>query len=136
MFLLYVGGARDFALIALGDTGYIERQFGHDGAVYFSDYPPVLRVVWMLNVVGGLTAPVLLILRSRGAFPTAVVATLAQALLLAVTFAALDRWRMLGPELAWFDIGIGVLTAAFAAYVWWWRRRIRHAPPQSPQIGG
>lgn len=123
VFALHLGGARDYLLILVGDTEYIQGQFGSAGATYFTDYPPVLRVVWTISILGGLTAPVLLVARSRWAFPTAMVAAAAQVVLLTVTFAFRDRWAMLGAATSWFDIGVGVVTLVFAGYCWAMGRR-------------
>lgn len=93
MFALYIGGTRDYLLILIDDTEDIQGQFGPEGAVYFTDYPIVLRVIWTVNILGGLIAPILLIARSRLAFSVAVVAAAAHLVLLAVTFVFLDRWQ-------------------------------------------
>ncbi|MCP2252327.1 hypothetical protein LY13_001066 [Prauserella aidingensis] len=123
MFALYVGGARDYLLILVQSSDYIRGQFGPDGLTYFADYPFVLRIVWTINILGGLIAPVLLVLRHRWALAAALVATAAQVALLVTTFAFLDRWAMLGAATSWFDIGVGVATALLAAYCWAVRRR-------------
>ena len=123
VFALYIGGFRDYLLILIQDTDYIEGQFGSGGVAYFTDYPPALRAIWAINVLGGLIAPVLLLARSRWAAPTARVAAAAQVVLLAVTLAFLDRWAMLGAAISWFDIGVGVLTVLFAVYCGRMRRR-------------
>lgn len=123
VFALYLGGARDYVLILIGDAEYMQAQFGTDGVAYFTDYPVVLRLVWTLNILGGLTAPLLLIARRLWALPVAVIAAAAQIVLLVMTFAFLGRWAALGPMIAWFDIGIGVVTTFFAMYCWAMRRR-------------
>lgn len=122
-FALYLGGARDYLLILVQSSDYIRGQFGQGGIEYFADYPSVLRVVWTINILGGLIAPMLLVARHRWALPAALVATAAQAVLLVTTFAFLDRWAMLGAMTSWFDIGVGVVTALLAAYCWALRRR-------------
>lgn len=116
VFALYVGGARDYLLILMDDTDYIRGQFGQDGVIYFADYPLILRIIWTVNILGGLLAPVLLIARNRWAFPVAVTSASAQVVLLIATFALLNRWAMLGTVTSWFDIGIGIVTALFAGY--------------------
>ncbi|TDC40992.1 hypothetical protein [Micromonospora sp. KC213] len=121
-FALYVGGARDFLLILADDTEYMLRQFGPDGVAYFADYPLSLRIVWTVNVVGGLAAPILLLALDRWAAWVAVVAAASQLVLLMVTFAFRDRWDALGATTSLFDIGIGVVTVFFAWYCWRIRR--------------
>ncbi|MCP2331011.1 hypothetical protein G443_001281 [Actinoalloteichus cyanogriseus DSM 43889] len=130
-FALYVGGARDFVLILIHDQHYIRDQFGAGGIDYFTDYPPLLRAVWAINVLAGLITPVLLLALNCWAVPTALAATIAQGVLLAVTFAFLDRWAMLGAMTSWFDVGIGVTTALLAGYCETMRRRGVLASPDS-----
>ncbi len=120
---LYTGGARDFLLVLVQDTGYITGQFGPGGVAYFADYPPALRVVWAVTVASGLVAPGLLLARSRWAVPAALLALASQALLLVTTFAFRDRWAALGAATAWFDIGVVVVAAFLARYCWTARRR-------------
>lgn len=123
VFALYLGGVRDYLLLLVGDTEYMQAQFGTEGVAYFTDYPLLLRLVWTLNILGGLTAPLLLRARSRWAVPAAVISAAAQIAILAVTFAVRDRWAALGAAIAWFDIGVGVVTALFAWYCWTMHRR-------------
>lgn len=123
IFALYIGGVRDYLLILIGDTDYIRGQFGPGGVVYFADYPIACRIIWTINILGGLIAPILLILRSRWALALASIAAAAQIVLLIVTFTFLDRWAMLGASTSWFDIGIGAATILFAVYCWAMQRR-------------
>ncbi|WP_328474851.1 hypothetical protein OHA21_16330 [Actinoplanes sp. NBC_00393] len=113
---LYAGGARDYLLILAGDTGYMSRQFGPDGVAYFTGYPLALRVVWTINIVGGLAAACLLLARSRWAVVAAVTSATAQVVLLVATFGFRDRWAALGAATSWFDLGIGVVAVLFAGY--------------------
>ncbi|MEU4423306.1 hypothetical protein AB0F81_21985 [Actinoplanes sp. NPDC024001] len=122
-FAIYFGGARDFLRILANDADYMVRQFGEPGVNYFADYPPVLRLIWAINIVGGLVAPCLLLALSRWALAAAAVAAAAQVVLLIVTFGFRDRWDALGAATSWFDIGIGVATVALVGYCWVMRRR-------------
>lgn len=120
---LYLIGATDYILVLVGDTDYIAGHFGQPGVDYFDGYPVVLRAIWTVNIVAGLIAPLLLIARHRWAAPTSVVATTAQVILLVVTFATRGRWEALGVQTSLFDIGVGVVTAAFAGYCFSIQRR-------------
>lgn len=123
VFALYIGGARDYLLILIWHTEYIRAQFGSHGMAYFTDYPPTLRLVWAINILGGLIAPMLLFARSRWALPTAGLTATAQVVLLGTTFVFFDRWAMLGVATSLFDIGVGVVTVLVAGYCWMMRRR-------------
>lgn len=129
MSLLYIGGVRDYLLILVNDTGYIQEQFGIGGLRYFSDYPLLLRTLWTINIVCGLLAPVLLLVASRRALPVAVTAAAAQCVLMVLTFGFYDRWALLGGDIGWFDIGVTLATVAFALIVW------RIQPTPSPRPG-
>jgi O-antigen/teichoic acid export membrane protein len=122
-FGLYLGGARDYLLILVHDTDYMLRQFGPGGIGYFTDYPLALRILWVINIIGGLATPVLLLALSRWASPAAVATLTTQGLLLIVTFAFRDRWNALGAATAWFDIGITLVTVLVVWYCWAMRRR-------------
>lgn len=116
-------GGRDYLRILAGDTDYVVDTLGQRGVYCFEDYPAGLRTIWAVNITAGSLAPLLLLARSRWSAPTATTAALAQAVLLVVTSSFRDRWEALGAPLAWFDIGIGVVTAAFAVYCFIVRRR-------------
>lgn len=94
------GGARDFLLILIEGTDYIAGQFGQGGLAYFADYPLLLRIVWSVNIFGGLTAPILLVAASQWAVPVTVLAGAAQVVLLAVRSIFLGRV----PEGDWLPI--------------------------------
>ncbi len=119
---LYVMGGLDFLRIQAGNAAYVADTFGPRGADYFDGYPFGLRALWAVNLLAGVSAPLLLMARHRWSAPTAALATIAQAVLLVVTFASRDRWEALGAPLAWFDIGIGAVTAVFALYCYRMRR--------------
>lgn len=122
-FALNVGGARDYALILSQNTDYILQNFGPGGVGYFTDYPVVLRLLWTLNIAGGLIAPLLLVARRSWSVPVAVVAAGAQILLLLITFTFRDRWQVLGNLTSWFDIGVGAIAVFFGWYCWLMYRR-------------
>lgn len=124
-FGLYVGGLRDHVLIRAGDRDYIAAQFGPGGLVYFDHCPWPLRVLWTINIGAGLLAPILVPVRARWAFVVASIAALAQGVLMTITFATRDRWQRLGAAASWFDLGVELVTVAFALWCWWLARRDR-----------
>lgn len=130
MLAMYLGGVRDYLLVLIGDVDYIRNQFGPAGVSYFAEYPFVYRVLWTLNIVGGLIAPILLVLRQRWALHAAGVSLASQVMLLLLTFTFRDRWDALGPMIAAFDIVITLVTAVFAYYCW---RLQRHIPRRGPE---
>ncbi len=98
MVTVYGAGAYDFVRLLGPDEGYVAAQgWGENGLAYFLDYPLPLRLLWLVNVLAGGLAPLLLMRRVRAAASVALVATLAQLLLLVITFALLPRLAALGP---------------------------------------
>ncbi|ASR33762.1 hypothetical protein BAY61_00800 [Prauserella marina] len=119
MLALYLAGARDYLSLLEPNVDYIHSQgWGDDAIAYFTDYPLVIKIIWTINVVAGLIAPVLLFFRSRLAVAVALTAISAQVVLMLITFAFLDRWAALGAFTNLWDVGIALLTLAF----WWYCR--------------
>ncbi|MFD0773580.1 hypothetical protein ACFQZ2_06520 [Streptomonospora algeriensis] len=124
MLLLAGGGLWDYLNLLGPNTAYIEDQgWGASGIAYFTDYPIVLRLLWTTALAGAAAAPVLALLRSRSAVPLALVAAIAQVLLLVGTLVFLDRLAALGTFTAFFDFGVAVFFAAFWGYCRYLRAR-------------
>ncbi|GAA1754420.1 hypothetical protein [Streptomonospora arabica] len=124
MLLLAGGGLWDYLNLIEPNTAYIEDQgWGPSGIAYFTDYPIVLRLLWTTALLAAAAAPVLVLFRSRFAVPLALVAAVAQALLLVSTLAFMDRLATLGPFTALFDAGVAVVFAAFWGYCRYLRAR-------------
>jgi hypothetical protein len=114
---LYGVGARDYVLSLTLDTEYFDAQgYGPFQVAYFADYPVVPAICWTINILGGLVASLLLLLRSRWAVHATLVCAVAQLCLLVLTFGFRDRWNVFGPRLSLFDIGIWVITLGLWLY--------------------
>jgi len=117
---VYLGGAWDYVnLILLNDDYFAAQGWGREAKAYFTDYPVPTRVLWTLNVAAALAAPVLLFARSHWTASVALVSTLAQAVLMTVSFIFMGRLHALGPAVAAFGVGILLLTATFWLYCRW-----------------
>lgn len=115
--LLTIGGVYDYVM-ALGENAdyFRSQNYDSDQIQYFTDYPVLPAVFWTIGVWGGLLAAILLLLRTRWALPVAVAGLLSQVVLDIITFGFRDRWQILGPRLALFDLGVLLLTAGFVIY--------------------
>lgn len=121
---LYLIGARDFLLARSLDTGYFaELGYGPAQVAYFTDYPVVPAILWGINIVTGLLAAVLLLLRSRWATASAFTAATSQLVLIVITFGFMHRWAILGPRLSIVDIIVCILTIGLCLYCAAMRRR-------------
>lgn len=115
--LLYAIAARDLVETArMTQTYFAEMGYGPAQVEYFTDYPAVLRALWAAQVLSGIVAAVLLMLRRRWAAPAGLVAAVAQLVMLAATFGAMDRWQALGPRLALTDLIITAWMIGFWLY--------------------
>lgn len=115
--LLYAIAARDLVeTMRMAESYFAEMGYGPAQVEYFTDYPVALRAVWGLQVLSGVAAAVLLMLRRRWAAPAGLVAVVLQLVMLAATFGAMDRWQALGPRLALTDLIITTWMVGFWLY--------------------
>jgi|SRR5690606_17669367 len=113
----YGVGAYDHAM-ALSENATYFRAQNYDSAQirYFTDYPLAPAVIWTIGIWSTLLAAILLLARSRRSVPAAVTGLLGLLILAILTFGFSDRWQILGPQPAVFDIGTLLLTTGFAVY--------------------
>ncbi|WP_102144994.1 hypothetical protein [Mycobacterium hubeiense] len=115
--LLNCGGVYDFVMALSENADYFRSQYYNSEQIqYFTDYPLIPAIFWAVGVWGGLLAAILLLLRSRWALPVAAAGLAGQVFLDILTFGFRDRWQVLGPRLALFDLGVLLLTAVFVIY--------------------
>lgn len=114
---VYAIGAYDYVQVqARSDSYYAAQGYGPAQIEYFTDYSFVPLALWTVNIVSGLAAVILLVLRSRWATVTAAAAAVSVLVLQVITFGFMDRWNILGPRLSIVDIGVLVLTCGLWLY--------------------
>ncbi len=115
--LLNLGGAYDYVMALSENADYFRSQnYNSDQIGYFTDYPLLPAIFWTLGVWCGLLAAILLLVRTRWSVPVAVTGLAGQVILDILTFGFRDRWQILGPRLALFDLGVLLLTTGFVIY--------------------
>lgn len=115
--VLHVGGVYDQIMLLSQNAGYFQQQgFGDAQIAYFTNYPLLRALIWIVAIWGGLAASILLLLRTRFTYPVALTALVAQVILIIVTFGFLNRWQMFGPRFSLFDFTILFLTAGLVLY--------------------
>lgn len=115
--LLSVAGAYDYLMLLDLNEAYFDAQnWGNSQITYFTDYPLLPRIFWTINIGSGLVAPTLLLLRSRWAEWLALIYVASQVCLLLITFGFMNRWNMLGPQMATFDILITLMMFGLYLY--------------------
>lgn len=115
---MYAMGCYDFVMMLTHNAVYyVSHGYGPEVVVYFTNYPFYFLICWVANLLCGFVAPILLILKKpKGAKQTALMSAIADALLLAGTFALRNRFAVLGANIALFDIFILAMTFAFYLY--------------------
>ncbi|WP_159840730.1 hypothetical protein [Nocardia sp. CY41] len=116
-FPLNLGGVYDYVMALSENADYFRSQnYNSEQIGYFTDYALVPAAFWTLGICGGLLAAILLLMRIRWAVPVAVTGLAGQVILDILTFGFRDRWQILGPRLAQFDLGVLLLTTGFVIY--------------------
>ncbi|MDH6364872.1 hypothetical protein M2139_001873 [Enterococcus sp. PF1-24] len=117
MIFMYVMGIYDFfMMLTHNEAYYLSHNYGPQVIEYFTAYPFYFMIFWIINLLAGLAEPLLFILKKKAAVITALTATLAQFILLVLTFALRNRLAVLGTGVALFDVGILLLTLLFYLY--------------------
>lgn len=114
---IYANGIYDyFMMLGHHEAYYSSKNYGEQVFEYFTNYPIAPLIFWTLNVFSGLLAPIFLIGRSRLAVLTSLIALISIVCLELITFTFMNRWRVLGPWISLFDIGILILTSGLFFY--------------------
>lgn len=115
----YVMGAYDqFMMLSFNDAYYASKGLGEAAVTYFTGYPLLLLLTWIINIYGSIAAGLLLLVRSKLAEKFALTSLVSIVALEVYTFAFRDRWIALGPSISLFDIVfVAGGTMAFYFYV-------------------
>lgn len=95
---------------------YASHGYGVAVAEYFTNYPVYLLVLWFINLATGFLSPLALIFNARTAKYLAFISSVADAVLLLLTFAFRNRFAVLGANVAMFDLFILIMTVCFCLY--------------------
>ncbi len=90
---------------------------------HYQQMPLWMRLDWPLGVWSAFAASILILLRSRLAFPVFVVSLAAFLLSVAYTYLLTKGGEIMGTQMAVTSAVIATLLAVFGAYSWWMTRR-------------
>ena len=66
---IYIMGTYDFfMMLSHNEAYYVSKGYGEIIHDYFTDYPVAGLVLWVGNLVSGLTAPILYLLKNKWAY--------------------------------------------------------------------
>ncbi len=117
MIFMYFMGIYDFFMMLSHNKAYFASHgYGQVVIEYFTNYPLYFMVFWIVNLLAGFISPILLILKDERSKNLALISTIADAILLILTFAFRNRWYALGIRVAVFDFFILVITFGLYLY--------------------
>lgn len=113
--LLWNGyGGFDYIMTQTQNAGYL-AQFTEEQRAYFQSFPMWMEAVWAIGVWGGVLASVLLLLRSKWAFPAFAASLIAFAI--SVVYGQLSgAGDIMGPMGMIFSAVIFLLGLGFVMY--------------------
>src|SRR5690554_1172441 len=92
---------------------YSAKGYGEAVYEYFTNYPLVPLLFWVVNISTGLLAPILLLARTRWATVAALISVVSMLFLQIFSFSLMNRWEVLGPWISLFDLTLLVMTVFF-----------------------
>ena len=114
---IYANGVYDYFMMLGHNMDYYNAKgYGEAVVQYFTDYPITFLLLYTTNVFTGLIAPILLLLKKKIAITFALVSAISDTLLLILTFLFRNRLNVLGMTIAFFDIGIAIITFGLYFY--------------------
>lgn len=123
MIFMYAMGIYDlFMMLSHNSSYYQAHNYGQSVIDYFTNYPLPFLILWIINLIAGILAPVLLfILKNKKiAKNIALTSTIADTLLLLGTFLLKNRFAVLGLNIALFDLFILFLTFGYYLFCRKW----------------
>ena len=115
---IYIMGTYDFfMMLSHNEAYYVSKGYGEIIHDYFTDYPVAGLVLWVGNLVSGLTAPILYLLKNKWAYIAAYASFLLDLFL--ILFGAIwkNRFGVFDLPVICFDIFILIITFLFGAYL-------------------
>ena len=117
MVFMYVMGIYDMCMMLGHDPDYFAKQgYGQRVVEYFTDYPVYFLVFWLVNLVAGLVAPILYLLRKRVATTFALVSVSADVILIVLTVLFRNRLAVLGTKIFIYDVIILLISVSFYVF--------------------
>ena len=118
LLFIYIMGTYDiFMMLSHNEAYYLSKGFGESAHHYFTDYPIPGLILWIGNLVGGLLAPILYLLKKRCACQVAYASFLFDLFLILFGAIFRNRFRIFDPSIICFDIFILVITFLFGVYL-------------------
>ncbi len=106
-----------FMMLGHNEAYYLSKEYGQAVHEYFTDYPPVGLVLWIVNLLSGLVSPLCCLMRKECACKVAFVSGLSDLLLILYGAMLRNRFIVFSPYIISFDIGILIVTLLYALFL-------------------
>lgn len=114
---IYSIGAYDFYMVQISDINYLNSVNTNIHALgYFTDYPFAYQILWVINIIGGLAASLLLLFRSKYVVYVSLIGAISLVTLDTLTFAFRNRWDVFGSLTSIIDLIVLIVTIGFFFY--------------------
>lgn len=116
---LYIMGTYDLIMmLGHNEAYYISKGYGQIVHDYFTNYPIVELVFWIINLLGGLISPVLYLLKHKFASKVAFVSFLSDLILILLGALFNNRFKVFSTFIIGFDMFILFITLLFAIFIY------------------
>ena len=126
MLFLYIMGTYDiFMMLSHNEGYYLSKGYGEIVHTYFADYPVPDLILWIGNLVSGLIAPILYLLKKKCAYQVAYASFLFDLFLILSGAMFNERFEVFDLTTICFDIFILVTTFLFGIYLHLQAKKLR-----------
>lgn len=115
---LYIMGTYDiFMMLSHNEAYYLSKGYGEIVHNYFSNYPITGLILWIGNLMCGLIAPILYLLKNKYAYKVAYASFIFDLLLMLLGAIFNNRFKVFDINIICFDIFILVITLVYGIYL-------------------
>lgn len=115
---LYIMGTYDiFMMLSHNEAYYLSKGYGEIVHNYFTNYPIFGLILWIGNLISGLVAPVLYLLKKKCAYKVAYASFLFDLVLMLLGAIFNNRFNVFDTNIICFDIFILVITMIYGIYL-------------------
>ncbi|HIR57308.1 MAG TPA: hypothetical protein IAA54_06540 [Candidatus Gallacutalibacter pullicola] len=126
LLFLYIMGTYDFfMMLNHNDAYYSSRGYGEIVHHYFTDYPVPGLILWIGNLISGLAAPILYLLKNKHAYQTAYASFLFDLFLILFGAIFKNRFQVFEAPIICFDIFILIITFLFGLFLHLQAKKLR-----------
>lgn len=114
---LYIMGTYDlFMMLSHNEAYYISKGYGEVVHNYFTNYPIFGLILWIGNLICGLLAPVLYLLKNKNAYKVAYASFIFDLILILLGAIFNNRFKVFEINIICFDMFILIITLLFGIY--------------------